>query len=317
MVFVIQNTLIYAIPLLVVALAGVFAERSGIINIALEGMMIFGSFVGAIFVSAMQRANLLDGHPQIMYILAMLVSAAAGAIFSLLLSFSAINLKADQTIGGTALNMLAPALCNTFALALFMQEKIEMPKSTNYAFVNSNLNGFLRIFADKAYISTYVAIAVFVLLSLWLYKTKTGLRMRACGEHPQAAASVGVNVYKMRYLGTTISGALAGMGGYIYIATTSAGTAEASVAGMGFLALAIMIFGNWKPLGIVLGSLLFGFLKCLGVMSSQIDFMKSWNLPMYFYNMLPYVIVLVVLALTAKKSGCPKAEGIPYDKGMR
>ena len=317
MVFVIQNTLIYAIPLLVVALAGVFAERSGIINIALEGMMIFGSFVGAIFVSAMQRANLLDGHPQIMYILAMLVSAAAGAIFSLLLSFSAINLKADQTIGGTALNMLAPALCNTFALASFMQEKIEMPKSTNYAFVNSNLNGFLRIFADKAYISTYVAIAVFVLLSLWLYKTKTGLRMRACGEHPQAAASVGVNVYKMRYLGTTISGALAGMGGYIYIATTSAGTAEASVAGMGFLALAIMIFGNWKPLGIALGSLLFGFLKCLGVMSSQIDFMKSWNLPMYFYNMLPYVIVLVVLALTAKKSGCPKAEGIPYDKGMR
>lgn len=317
MIFLIQKTLVYAIPLLIVALAGVFAERSGVINIALDGMMIFGSFVGAIFVSAMQRANLLDGHPQIMYILAMLVSAAAGAIFSLLLSFSAINLKADQTIGGTALNMLAPALCNTFALALFMQEKIEMPKSTNYAFVNSDLNGFLRIFADKAYISTYIAIVIFILLSLWLYKTKTGLRMRACGEHPQAAASVGVNVYKMRYLGTTISGALAGLGGYIYIATVSGGTAEASVAGMGFLALAIMIFGNWKPLGIALGSLLFGFLKCLGVMSSQIDFMKSWNLPMYFYNMLPYVIVLVVLALTAKKSGCPKAEGIPYDKGMR
>ena len=317
MIFLIQKTLVYAIPLLIVALAGVFAERSGVINIALDGMMIFGAFVGAIFVSAMQRANLLDGHPQIMYILAMLVSAAAGAIFSLLLSFSAINLKADQTIGGTALNMLAPALCNTFALALFMQEKIEMPKSTNYAFVNSNLNGFLRIFADKAYISTYIAIVIFILLSLWLYKTKTGLRMRACGEHPQAAASVGVNVYKMRYLGTTISGALAGLGGYIYIATVSGGTAEASVAGMGFLALAIMIFGNWKPGGIAFGSLLFGFLTCLGVVSDRISFMKSWNLPMYFYNILPYVIVLVVLALTAKKSGCPKAEGIPYDKGMR
>lgn len=317
MIFLIQKTLVYAIPLLIVALAGVFAERSGVINIALDGMMIFGSFVGAIFVSAMQRANLLVGHPQIMYILAMLVSAAAGAIFSLLLSFSAINLKADQTIGGTALNMLAPALCNTFALALFMQEKIEMPKSTNYAFVNSDLNGFFRIFADKAYISTYIAIVIFILLSLWLYKTKTGLRMRACGEHPQAAASVGVNVYKMRYLGTTISGALAGLGGYIYIATVSGGTAEASVAGMGFLALAIMIFGNWKPGGIAFGSLLFGFLTCLGVVSDRISFMKSWNLPMYFYNMLPYVIVLVVLALTAKKSGCPKAEGIPYDKGMR
>ena len=317
MIFLIQKTLVYAIPLLIVALAGVLAERSGVINIALDGMMIFGAFVGAIFVSAMQRANLLDGHPQIMYILAMLVSAAAGAIFSLLLSFSAINLKADQTIGGTALNMLAPALCNTFALALFMQEKIEMPKSTNYAFVNSDLNGFLRIFADKAYISTYIAIVIFILLSLWLYKTKTGLRMRACGEHPQAAASVGVNVYKMRYLGTTISGALAGLGGYIYIATVSGGTAEASVAGMGFLALAIMIFGNWKPGGIAFGSLLFGFLTCLGVVSDRISFMKSWNLPMYFYNILPYVIVLVVLALTAKKSGCPKAEGIPYDKGMR
>ena len=161
MVYLIQKTLVYAIPLLIVALAGVFAERSGVINIALDGMMIFGSFIGAIFVSAMQRANALDGHPQIMYLLAMLVSAAAGAVFSLLLSFSAINLKADQTIGGTALNMLAPALCNTFALALFMQEKIEMPKSTHYAIVNSDLNGFLRIFADKAYISTYIAIFVF------------------------------------------------------------------------------------------------------------------------------------------------------------
>lgn len=317
MVFLIQSTLIYAIPLLIVALAGVFAERSGIINIALDGMMIFGSFVGAIFVSCLQKANVLDGHPQIMFLLAMLVSAIGGGLYSLLLSFSAINLKADQTIGGTALNMLAPALCNTFALALFMQEKIVMPKSTNYAFVNSELNGFLRIFADKAYISTYIAIFLFIVLSLWLYKTKTGLRMRACGEHPQAAASVGVNVYKMRYLGTTVSGALAGMGGYIYIATVAGGTAEGTVAGMGFLALAIMIFGNWKPLGIALGALLFGFLKCLGVISSQIEFMKNWNLPMYFYNMIPYIIVLVVLALTAKKSGCPKAEGIPYDKGMR
>ncbi len=315
MVFLIQNTLIYAIPLLIVALAGVFAERSGVINIALDGMMIFGSFVGAIFVSALKKTNVLVDHQQIIYVLAMLVSAVAGALFSLLLSLSAVTLKADQTIGGTALNLLAPAICNTFALAIFMQEKIVT--DSDYAIVNDKLNPFLRIFADKAYISTYIAIVIFILLSLWLYKTKTGLRMRACGEHPQAAASVGVNVYKMRYLGTTISGALAGLGGYIYIATTSAGTAEASVAGMGFLALAIMIFGNWKPLGIALGSLLFGFLKCLGVVSSQIEFMKSWNLPMYFYNMLPYVIVLVVLALTAKKSGCPKAEGIPYDKGMR
>lgn len=316
-VFIIQKTIIYAIPLLIVALAGMFAERSGVINLALEGEMIFGSFMGAIAVYGFQMSGAFENSPQLMFIVAMIIAAASGAVFSLLLSFSAINLKADQTIGGTALNMLAPAIVCTMGLAFFNQEKLVMPKSTNYVIINDNISEFGKIFADKMYISTYIVIAVFVLLSIWVYKSKTGTRMRACGEHPQAAASVGVNVYAMRYLGTTISGALAGLGGYVYIATTAGGTADSSVAGMGFLALAIMIFGNWKPLGIALGAIMFGFLKCLSVMSSQIDFLNSLELPMYFYNIIPYFMVLVVLALTAKKSGCPKAEGIPYDKGMR
>ncbi len=316
-VFIIQKTIIYAIPLLIVALAGMFAERSGVINLALEGEMIFGSFMGAIAVYGFQMSGAFENSPQLMFIVAMIIAAASGAVFSLLLSFSAINLKADQTIGGTALNMLAPAIVCTMGLAFFNQEKLVMPKSTNYVIINDNISEFGKIFADKMYISTYIVIAVFVLLSIWVYKSKTGTRMRACGEHPQAAASVGVNVYAMRYLGTTISGALAGLGGYVYIATTAGGTADSSVAGMGFLALAIMIFGNWKPLGIALGAIMFGFLKCLSVMSSQIEFLNNLNLPMYFYNIIPYFMVLVVLALTAKKSGCPKAEGIPYDKGMR
>lgn len=316
-VFIIQKTIIYAIPLLIVALAGMFAERSGVINLALEGEMIFGSFMGAIAVYGFQMSGAFENSPQLMFIVAMIIAAASGAVFSLLLSFSAINLKADQTIGGTALNMLAPAIVCTMGLAFFNQEKLVMPKSTNYVIINDNISEFGKIFADKMYISTYIVIAVFVLLSIWVYKSKTGTRMRACGEHPQAAASVGVNVYAMRYLGTTISGALAGLGGYVYIATTAGGTADSSVAGMGFLALAIMIFGNWKPLGIALGAVMFGFLKCLSVMSSQIEFLNNLNLPMYFYNIIPYFMVLVVLALTAKKSGCPKAEGIPYDKGMR
>ena len=316
-VFIIQKTIIYAIPLLIVALAGMFAERSGVINLALEGEMIFGSFMGAIAVYGFQMSGAFENSPQLMFIVAMIIAAVSGAVFSLLLSFSAINLKADQTIGGTALNMLAPAIVCTMGLAFFNQEKLVMPKSTNYVIINDNISEFGKIFADKMYISTYIVIAVFVLLSIWVYKSKTGTRMRACGEHPQAAASVGVNVYAMRYLGTTISGALAGLGGYVYIATTAGGTADISVAGMGFLALAIMIFGNWKPLGIALGAIMFGFLKCLSVMSSQIEFLNNLNLPMYFYNIIPYFMVLVVLALTAKKSGCPKAEGIPYDKGMR
>ncbi len=317
MTFLIQTTLVYVIPLLLVALAGMFAERSGIINIALDGMMIFGGFVGAVFAYLCQKLGWFGGQGQWLFLMTMLVAAAAGAVYSLLLSYSAINLQADQTIGGTALNMLAPALVNTFGLAFFSSEKINMPGSLNYALINDGATGILAILTDKAYLSTYLAIVVFVVLSVWVYKTKTGMRLRACGEHPQAADSVGINVYKMRYLGTTISGALAGLGGYIYIATICGGTAEGTVGGSGFLALAIMIFGNWKPVGIALGALMFGILRCLGVLAPQIPFLAQLDLPMYFYNIIPFVTVLVVLALTSKKSGCPKAEGIPYDKGQR
>ena len=318
MVFLLQKTLIYAAPLLIVALGGMFAERSGVINLALEGEMIFGAFCGAILARALAISGAFANNIQLLFLIALIFSAVCGALFSLLLSFSAINMKADQTIGGTALNMLAAAVVNAFALSLFNSEKIQMPANfTGYVILNNDLPAIVQVFGDKAYLSTYVIVIVFVLLSIWIYKTKTGMRMRSCGEHPQAAASVGINVFKMRYLGTTISGALAGLGGYAYIATVANGTAEASVGGMGFLALAIMIFGNWKPLGIALGALLFGFLKCIGPVSSSLEFLKNLGLPMYFYNIIPYVVVLVVLALTAKKSGCPKAEGIPYDKGMR
>lgn len=318
MVLIIQKTLMYAVPLLIVALAGVFAERSGIVNLALEGEMIFGAFCGAIVGVTFANNNILLDKPQLIFVILMAVSALAGALYSLLLSFSAINLRADQTIGGTALNMLAPAIVNTVGLAFFNQEKIVMPSNfKSYAIKNPDASPFMQIFTDKAYISTYIVIVLFIILSTWMYKTKTGLRLRSCGEHPQAAASVGISVYKMRYLGTTISGALAGLGGYVYIATTAGATADSTVAGMGFLALAIMIFGNWNPVWIALGALLFGFLKCVGAVSGQLGFLQAVDLPMYFYNIIPYFVVLVVLAFTARKSGCPKAEGIPYNKGER
>ena len=318
MIFLLQKTLIYAAPLLIVALAGMFAERSGIINLALEGEMIFGAFIGAIMARIFLNNEILTGNIQLFFVIILLISGVAGGIFSILLSISAVKLKADQTIGGTALNMLAPAIVNAFALSLFNSEKVQMPANFGgYVIKNPELPALLQIFGDKAYISTYIIVIMFIVLSVWIYKTRTGLRLRSCGEHPQAAASVGINVFKMRYLGTTISGFLAGVGGYTYIATVANGTAESSVGGMGFLALAIMIFGNWKPLGIGLGALLFGFLKCIGPVSSSIEFLQKLGLPMYFYNIIPYLVVLIVLALTAKKSGCPKAEGIPYDKGMR
>ncbi|MCR4895602.1 MAG: ABC transporter permease [Lachnospiraceae bacterium] len=335
MIFLLQKTLIFTIPLLIVALAGMYAERSGIINIALDGIMIFGAFSGALCALLLRRTPFFVDHNQFTFVIAMAVAAVSGGLFSLLLSFSAIKLKADQTIGGTALNMLAPAIALFFIKVFFSKDQLEMTPAINsagevkdfgYVIQNKDMNPVLSIFFDKAYISTFIALGLFILLSVLIYKTKTGLRLRACGEHPQAAASVGIEVNRMRYLGTTVSGALAGFGGYVYIATVANGQATGAVAGMGFLALAIMIFGNWKPLGIAFGALFFGFLKCLGVIYDQLSiningkdvyFLKELNLPMYFYNLIPYVAVLLVLAFTSKRSRAPKAEGIPYDKGMR
>lgn len=318
LILILQKTMIYATPLLIVALAGCFSERSGIINLALEGEMIFGAFIGALCVNAWQVAGTFADNQQLMFVLALLISGVAGALFSLLLSFAAIKLKVDQTIAGTALNMLAPAIFLTVCLVFFNQEKLVMNPMPNYVILHKgDMNPLYEIFCNKAYISTYIIFGLFVVLSIWLYKSKIGTHLRACGEHPQAADSVGINVYKMRFLGTTISGFLAGIGGYAYIATVSAGTAEASVGGMGFLALAIMIFGNWNPVGIFFGSLLFGFLKCIGPLAGQISFLNSLGLDIYFYNIIPFVIVIIVLIISRNKSGCPKAEGIPYDKGQR
>lgn len=318
LILILQKTMIYATPLLIVALAGCFSERSGIINLALEGEMIFGAFIGALCVNAWQVAGTFVDNQQLMFVLALLISGVAGALFSLLLSFAAIKLKVDQTIAGTALNMFAPAIFLTVCLVFFNQEKLVMNPMPNYVILHKgDMNPLYEIFCNKAYISTYIIFGLFVVLSIWLYKSKTGTHLRACGEHPQAADSVGINVYKMRFLGTTISGFLAGIGGYAYIATVSAGTAEASVGGMGFLALAIMIFGNWNPVGIFFGSLLFGFLKCIGPLAGQISFLNSLGLDIYFYNIIPFVIVIIVLIISRNKSGCPKAEGIPYDKGQR
>ncbi|MBR2582891.1 MAG: ABC transporter permease [Oscillospiraceae bacterium] len=343
MTFLIQQTLIYAVPLMIVALAGVFSERSGIINLALEGIMIFGAFMGVLFVNLAQTAGwfveakaagnwlALQGFE----LLAMLVAALMGAVFSLLLSFASINLRADQTIGGTALNLMAPALVLFFIRLIANQNTLQMAKGdsaswfmikkTTLGFDKSADLGFLgNTLLNKVYLATYVCILIFVILSIILYKTRFGLRLRSCGENPQAADSLGINVYKMRYAGVSISGALAGMGGFVYALTTANCTSNGDVAGFGFLALAVMIFGNWKPLNIAGASLLFGLFKCVAAAYSSLDIngdgvymLSQIGISSHLYRMLPYVITLVVLAFTSKGSRAPKAEGIPYDKGSR
>ncbi len=343
MTFLIQQTLLYAVPLMIVALAGVFAERSGIINLALEGIMIFGAFVGVLFVRTMQGFDVFTEAArsgnwltlQGLELLAMLVAAALGAIFSLLLSFASVNLRADQTIGGTALNLLAPALVLFLIRILANQNTLQMAtgdaaswfmikKSTLGIAKSTDLGFFGETFLVKVYLATYICIVVFIILSIILYKTRFGLRLRSCGENPQAADSLGINVYKMRYAGVTISGALAGMGGFVYALTTTNCTANGDVAGFGFLALAVMIFGNWKPGNIAAASLVFGLFKCIAAAYSSIDlngdgifWLSQIGVSPNFYRMLPYLVTLIVLAFTSKKSRAPKAEGIPYDKGSR
>lgn len=275
MVFLIRQTLIYAVPLMVVALAGVYAERSGVINLALEGIMIFGAFIGVLFVRLVQQWGWFDAAKaagdwvslQGFMLMTMAVAALLGAIFSLLLAFAAINLRADQTVGGTALNLLAPALVlflirlianqNTLQMATGDSASWFMIKKSMFGYGRTDEVGFLfDTFVNKVYLATYVCILVFIIMSVILYCTRFGLRLRSCGENPQAADSLGINVFKMRYAGVTISGALAGMGGFVYALTTTNCTSNGDVAGFGFLALAVMIFGNWKPLSVA-GAALF------------------------------------------------------------
>ena len=310
MTFLIQQTLIYAVPLMIVALAGVFAERSGIINLALEGIMIFGAFIGVLFVRLMQGSQAVLAAKQAgdwvalqgLELLTMLVAAAMGAVFSLLLSFASINLRADQTIGGTALNLMATALVLFLIRIIANQNTLQMAtgdsaswfmlkKSTFGVDKNVDWGFFGETFLNKIYLATYICILLFIILSVILYKTKFGLRLRACGENPQAADSLGINV---------------------------------DVAGFGFLALAVMIFGNWKPLNIAGASLLFGLFKCIAAAYASIDIngdgvflLADIGISAHLYRMLPYLITLLVLAFTSKKSRAPKAEGIPYDKGQR
>lgn len=335
MVFLIQQTLAFAIPLMIVALAGVFAERSGIINLALEGIMIFGAFVGVMFVKIMQEKEIFTVEQgQLLLVATMFVCAIFGALFSLLLSFSAINLKADQTIGGTALNLMAPALVLFLINVIAQQNILRIPGSSAKWFMikkstfgipaNEDIGFFGELFLNKVYLSTYICIVIFIVLSIILYKTKFGLRLRACGENPQAADSLGINVYKMRYAGTTISGALAGIGGFIYALGAAGCSSSGEVAGFGFLALAVMIFGNWNPGSIAASALLFGLFKCIAASYSTIDLngdgialLAQIGISSHVYRLLPYLITIVVLAFTSKKSRAPKAEGIPYDKGAR
>lgn len=325
---IINLTICFAIPLMLVALGGMYSERSGVINLALEGIMIIGALASTLFLQALDAAGWGESvfTSQLGVVLAALIAGIAGMVFSLLLAFAAINLRADQTIGGTALNIFAPAFCVVVAWAVQGQgiTDIAIPTWTRWTPEQLHIMGavnqdFLPSLFKKFFITIPIALILFLVAWFVLYKTRFGLRMRACGEHPQAADSVGINVYKMRYAGVLISGFLGGVGGLAYTLAAGSGF-NSDVGGYGFLALAVMIFGNWKPLPILGASLFFALFKVIAALNATLTFLPKFEGVKEisnFYQMLPYIVTMIVLIFTSKNSQAPKAEGIPYDKGSR
>ena len=313
MVLLLQYMLIFSSVLLLVALGGCFSEHSGVINLGLEGIMVIGALGGAL----MMRYLPGDLPAGLMVLLVMLGAIVFGVLYSCLLGVASINFKADQTIIGTAMNMLGTAAATVIVKAI---NTAADPNNVSATIQYANPKKAFIVSIGSFEFNWFMLVAVIALVAAYvvLYKTRFGLRLMACGEHPQAADSVGINVYKMRWAGVLISGGLGGLGGICYIlAGVSEWRFEYGVAGFGFLSLAVMIFGQWKPIRIALAALLFGFFRALSNVYFGFDFLVNLKIPSSIYNMLPYIISLVVLAFTSRHSRAPKAEGIPYDKGQR
>ena len=318
LIYLIQCMLPVAVPLLLAALAGMFSERSGVVNIALEGIMLFGAFLGTLSVFFLQEKGI---PAQLLLLIGMLTAAVAGAAYSLLLAVAAVSLKANQTIAGTALNMLAPAVMLLLCKTWFASDGIA---TEVYFFIPrvpvlSDIPVLGELFFTKTYATVYLGIAIWIASGILLYKTRFGLRLRACGEHPQAADSVGINVYYMRYAGVVLSGILGGIGGFFYAIGVMNGNSNGytGVAGFGFLALAVMIFGQWQPVKILIASLIFAFFRTVAYSIPIIPILSLIPVDNSYYKMLPYIITIIVLIFTSQSSHAPKARGVVYDKGQR
>lgn len=306
--------LIFTVALMLVAFGGMFAERSGVINIGLEGTMVVGGFVGLMVLSAMNKAG---AHPALIVIVTIVVAVAAGILYSMLLAVACITFKADQTLVGTAMNLLSTAL------SLIVTKKLTKGASTSIQYDKSAF--IFRFLGVEMNVFFFIGVIVLVLAIIVLYKLKFGLRLKSCGENPSAADSVGINVTKYRYYGVIISGALAGVGALAYILPTQSFWNSASgVAGFGFLALAVMIFGQWKPGRIAIVALLFSFFMSLsylyyGFFEQVFGILLTADkgVTPELFKMIPYILSLVLLAFTSKHHHAPAAEGIPYDKEKR
>ncbi len=319
------------VPLTMVAMGALYSERSGVVNIALEGIMVMGGFVGVMVIRYLEFTFVEQGwfiDPMsdyvsntglaIIAIIGLFIGALAGMAFSFFHAFASIRMKSNQIISATALNLFAPALAVFVARTLYLTRRVvisgnyrlrEIPGFSNIPFIGDLL-------FKRAYVSTYISIALFVILTLILYKTRLGLRIRSCGENPHAADSLGVNVAKIRYIGVLVSGAMAGMGGVIFV-LSFATRFDGTVIGFGFLSLAVLIFGQWRPARILFAAFFFAMMRVIASTYSSLPVIQDLPMPRQIYSMLPYIATLVVLAFVSKRSQAPRAAGEPYDAGKR
>lgn len=294
-------TLLYSTPMIFGALGGVLSERSGVINIGIEGMMTFGAFAGA-------AAGYYSGNPWI----GVLCAALAGGVLALLHAVAAITCQADQTISGVAINLLGPALAVFFCRLAFDGSTMSYPVANKLPKIFGS--GAEGIWANLN-VDVMVVVALLFAVAMWfvLYRTKWGMRILAVGENPAAADTLGINVYKTRYACVILSGILAGIGGATVTLGIVAQFTQTSIAGQGFIALAAVIFGKWKPMGAYRACLIFGFSQALTVVLGG----GAIAVPTEILAMLPYVLTIVILILFVDKSVAPKADGVPYVKGRR
>ena len=315
-VFLSQRMMMFGIPLLIVALAATYSERSGVINIALEGIMIVGAFSGTLFIYFMQRNGALSGYP--LLFIALIIATVAGMLFAAFHAFASINMSADQTISGTALNLFAPAIVIFIARVVVGIQQVAFKNEWRIRAVPllSDIPIIGRMFFTNTYVTTLIGIVILIVTQYVLFHTRFGLRLRSAGENPHATDAAGISVKKMRYAGVLISGALGGLGGLIYIIPISV-SFDGNVAGYGFLAMAVLIFGQWKPKRIAFAALFFGLLQAISAGYSGISFFRDLGIPQVYFEILPYAATLVVLVFTSKSSAAPKALGEIFDKGKR
>jgi len=288
------STLMMAAPILIAAIGGMICERAGVVNIALEGLMVIGAMAAA------TTHVLLEDSISFSIPLAFLVAAIFGCLFSLIHAFASITLRADQIISGTGINLLSLGITVFFCQLIFRSDRTQSFRMGMTA-------------AHGIHPTAWIALGILIIAAFMLYKRPWGLRLRAAGEHPQALASAGVSVIKMRYTAVLISGVLAGIAGASVVLTQDIQFTVSTINGKGFIALAAVSFGRWLPLGILGASFLFGFSSAMSVISINFDRLRA--LPSEFFSLLPYLITLLALVVFSGKDYAPRAVGQPYDKG--